>query len=313
MAMAMEAMRPVRPEDVPLRPGLGLSEFDVRHPNARYLGPLLALVMCIALMQLQPRIYPELPIAVLYLVPVVVLVWTSGRFVGLGGAAVAALTRALVDLNDPRSLSSWTIPYWNFAISLPLYVLVAHLLQRMRVLLEREREMGMMDHLTQLGNRRFFLDIARVELNRTLRYSRPLALGYIDVDHFKEINDTRGHAAGDALLRLIANELTIVLRASDVVARIGGDEFAVLLPETSPEGAATAFRKMSEQLTSAVQSANYGVTFSVGAVTYESGSVTLDELLAEADGLMYYVKNHGKGAVLVRTHASTEVRAAMAV
>ncbi len=284
------------------RPGLALKKFDWRVPNSRTLGPALAVALTILLASVQPRLYPELPIGVMYLVPVVILVWTSGRYIGLAGAATAALLRVLIDMTHPYPLSRWTVPYWNFVIGLTLYVLVAELLQRVRMLLERERELAMTDPLTLLGNRRYFLDIARVELNRTRRYRRPLAVGYIDVDHFKEVNDRLGHAAGDALLRLIGNELIVVLRTSDIVARLGGDEFAVLLPETSADGAEIAIRKMSDHLNNAVQAAEYPVSFSIGVVTYEEGEVTLDELLEEADGVMYQVKNSGKGAVLVKAH-----------
>src|SRR4051812_18030219 len=163
------------------RPGLALNEFHWRHPRARVLGPALAVALCILLATLQPKLYPELPIAVLYLAPVVVLVWTSGRYIGLAGAATVALLRVVIDVAYPHDLSNWSVPLWNFVISLPLYVLVAALLQRLREALERELELAMTDPLTKLGNRRFFLDIARVELNRTRRYSRPLALGYLDV------------------------------------------------------------------------------------------------------------------------------------
>ncbi|MEO5510171.1 MAG: GGDEF domain-containing protein [Longimicrobiales bacterium] len=285
------------------RPARALLEFDWRHPRARYLGPALAITMCVGLANMQSRIYPELPIAVMYLMPVLVLVWTTGRYVGLAGAALTALLRVLVDLAHPHQLSHWSVPLWNFAISVPLFLLVAFLVQRVRELLERERELALTDPLTLLGNRRFFLDIARVELNRTRRYERPLALGYIDVDYFKDVNDKLGHAAGDSLLKLIAAELMVILRTSDVVARIGGDEFAVLLPETSSGGAAIAFSKMGEHLLAAVRAAKYPVSFSIGVVTYQQGAVTLDALLEEADRLMYVVKKQGKGALLVQAHA----------
>ena len=96
--------------------------------------------------------------------------------------------------------------------------------------LHEERELARTDPLTGLGNRRFFADLAAIEISRTRRYHRSLTLAYIDVDRFKSVNDKLGHAAGDALLVKVAEVLGKHLRTSDLMARVGGDEFARFCP-----------------------------------------------------------------------------------
>jgi len=101
--------------------------------------------------------------------------------------------------------------------------------------LEREADA---DPLTGLANHRAFHDRLRTEVERAQRYGRPLSLACLDVDGFKDVNDQFGHQAGDKVLREVAARLTTVARSADLVARIGGDEFAILLPETTAEAAA---------------------------------------------------------------------------
>jgi diguanylate cyclase (GGDEF)-like protein len=178
-------------------------------------------------------------------------------------------------------------------------LLVIVVIWRLYRTLLHERQLAHTDSLTALGNRRFFEQVAHTELIRSRRYGRPFALAYLDVDHFKAVNDRYGHAAGDRLLQLIAHQLTDGLRKSDVIARIGGDEFAVLLPETPLEGARIALHKVREQLSAAVQQAGFEVTFSAGVIVYDAGGATIPVLLGEADRVMYEVKRAGRDAVRV--------------
>jgi diguanylate cyclase (GGDEF)-like protein len=163
----------------------------------------------------------------------------------------------------------------------------------------RLRELAMIDSLTGVLNRRAFLDHADGEWVRHRRHNHSLSCAMIDVDGFKHINDTFGHAAGDALLQHIGALLRATLRASDLPARLGGDEFVALMPETNLDGAvATAERLlgrvMARPLT--VLDQTLLATLSVGVASAE-GCGSLEELLARADQSLYRAKKEGRSRV----------------
>jgi len=157
------------------------------------------------------------------------------------------------------------------------------------------------DPLTNLANRRYFLELAARAFYQAQRYNRPLSVVMIDIDNFKHINDTFGHAVGDKVLASVAARMQEVLRRSDILGRYGGDEFVVLLPETGSEGA----RRMTERLRAAVSTMRAGsgdpdlpVSLSVGvSSSFGLSSVTLDELLQRADKALYTSKQSGRDRV----------------
>jgi diguanylate cyclase (GGDEF)-like protein len=163
----------------------------------------------------------------------------------------------------------------------------------------RLRELAMIDSLTGVLNRRAFLDHADGEWVRHRRHDHSLSCAMIDVDGFKRINDTFGHAAGDALLQHIGALIRATLRASDLPARLGGDEFVALMPETNLDGAtATAERLLSRVLSRplTVLDQNLAATLSIGVASAD-GCGSLEELMARADQSLYRAKKEGRARV----------------
>ncbi len=165
--------------------------------------------------------------------------------------------------------------------------------------LQREQEISRTDALTKLPNRRAFYETLEAERVRSLRYHHSLTVAYVDLDNFKKVNDSLGHAEGDEVLMSVAATLRTNLRASDFVARIGGDEFAITLPQTNARSSETVLQKLRASLLEAMASRNSGVTFSIGAVNFMEPRDPLDTLVQIADGIMYGVKTRGKNGVSV--------------
>jgi diguanylate cyclase (GGDEF)-like protein len=168
------------------------------------------------------------------------------------------------------------------------------------------------DHLTGLYNRRYFTKRADEEVQRALRHQTPLSLLMADVDHFKLVNDTYGHATGDRVLQTVAGTIRDLLRSTDVCARYGGEEFAVLLPHTPGENAFHVAERIRETLgqtryTGLGLPPDASVTISLGVATCPGDATSLDELLELADKALYRAKDAGRDAV--RTYAGPPARA----
>jgi len=156
------------------------------------------------------------------------------------------------------------------------------------------------DGLTQLFNRRFFNETLEREINRCKRYERPLALLMFDVDHFKLINDEWGHVAGDALLRQLSNVVRLRVRREDILARVGGEEFAAILPEIEMAGALVTAEKIRE----VVEASAFVFEDNVMPCTVSVGAAALDAdddpkaLYARADAALYRAKSTGRNRVM---------------
>ena len=156
------------------------------------------------------------------------------------------------------------------------------------------------DFLTGLINRRFFMELAETELTRALRYESALSVLMLDVDHFKQINDTHGHQAGDAVLKNLAGIFGKTLREIDIVGRVGGEEFAIILPQTDREKAFEAAERLRRVVANAIISLENGLpltcTASIGVATLAQDG-NIDRLLHRADQALYAAKRAGRNQV----------------
>jgi diguanylate cyclase (GGDEF)-like protein len=158
------------------------------------------------------------------------------------------------------------------------------------------------DVLTGLANRRRFLEVLEGEIERAERYDRPLSLVLVDMDHFKQVNDTHGHAGGDQVLRAAAGVLRSVCRDVDLAARVGGEEFAILLPETAAVGAERVAERARAKIEGghhrAPSGAGFRITASAGVATFGLEVASAEALLQSADDALYRAKAGGRNRVV---------------
>jgi diguanylate cyclase (GGDEF)-like protein len=183
--------------------------------------------------------------------------------------------------------------------ALLLALVLAGQFAQLRLQFEQEHEYATRDALTGLQNRRAFLDTGSAEVERSKRYGHSLAVIFLDLDNFKQLNDSQGHDIGDAALRAIANALLGTLRTHDLVARLGGDEFSILLPEIDYDAAVVTAHKISHAVKQALL--DYPpVTGSIGVAWFGDVDHSFAEMMKAADALMYEAKVGGKDNMLFR-------------
>jgi diguanylate cyclase (GGDEF)-like protein len=240
----------------------------------------------------------DVSFTLLYLLPIAFGTWFVGPRYGIALSVLASLSSAAADVaaraGEPLTTA---VLVWNLLVQLGVFLAVAVLLAGFRRHLETEQQLARTDALTQVSNRRAFIEAAELELERARRTDRPLTLAYVDCDDFKQVNDRLGHAAGDRLLAVVAQTLRGSTRAVDAVARLGGDEFGLLLPETDSPTAEALLGRLRATLAAAMTLHGWKLGFSMGAATFVRPPASVDTLLAKADELMYRAKRGGKGAV----------------
>jgi two-component system, cell cycle response regulator len=178
----------------------------------------------------------------------------------------------------------------------------ARLKGELRKVQERLKDMAMEDELTELYNRRHLLQVLEQEISRDQRYKHGLALCMIDLDHFKNVNDTYGHVTGDVVLREVGRMIRECFRESDIPCRYGGEEFAVILPNTRVEAGRVACERLREAVANHLfggDALSFGITISVGLVEYAGAAgESAEDLIRRADEALYRAKREGRDRVV---------------
>jgi diguanylate cyclase (GGDEF)-like protein len=221
------------------------------------------------------------------------------RGVALGLALIAALYALVLSRLD----LAWEEAFTRWVVTVTTVSFVAIVLRMLRARIDRLvgqlRETAQTDPLTMVLNRRGFDERMELELERARRNTAPLGLLMADLDHFKEVNDRFGHAAGDTVLACVGQALVLGCRSIDTVARIGGEEFAVLLPGTDAAGALDAAERLRAEIGRVEGDGVRGLTLSVGVVEFPRDGRTPEDLLEAADRALYAAKAEGRDRAVV--------------
>ncbi len=240
---------------------------------------------------------PQLFYDTFYLIPIVLVTWFIGKWFGFIFSILSALVWMIVCLASGITYFGSDNLYWTGVGRLCSFFILTVILSALKNILKQEKEFSRIDFLTGLQNRRAFIELLSMEIDRARRYEHPFTLVYLDLDNFKTVNDSFGHKTGDMILRSVTRTIQENIRETDTVARLGGDEFGILMPETG--------RNVAEAIISRVRNINlkitqrYGwpVTLSIGVVIFKRAPSTADETLQISDQLMYKAKNTGKNSI----------------
>ncbi len=244
----------------------------------------------------------ELSFSLFYLAPIFLATWFMSKRVGLLFSVISAVTWIAADYLSGNRYSHPPIYIWNTLIRMAFFVIVTLLLSALRTAYEKNRSMAQVDFVSGAVSAGYFYSVAKNEIERSARYKKPFSFAYIDLDNFKQVNDSFGHSTGDHVLRAVTESIQGQIRQTDTFARLGGDEFALLLPETGEEKARSVITRIHSILTEEMSKNGWGVTFSIGAVTYSQPPASVDEMVKATDAVMYSVKISSKNGVAYQLH-----------
>ena len=232
-----------------------------------------------------------------YLVVVLFAVWSSGMIWGSVFLVASLFATVTVGELYGHPFISRGLFYIDVAGRFLVYFIMLLVAGATRAAHAREQTLARSDSLTGLANRAALYERIGMEIERQKRSGRPMTLAYIDCDDFKRVNDRHGHAAGDQLLQDVAHILVRSVRKIDIVARVGGDEFTLLLPETDAREASLVIDKLRNALRKLPHASTGMIGFSVGVVVARAVPQSAEWLIDQADRLMFSVKRAGKNGV----------------
>ncbi|MCL1466058.1 GGDEF domain-containing protein [Argonema galeatum] len=239
----------------------------------------------------------DISVSIFYLIPICITTWFAGEKAGIVISIASTIAWFIANKTLEEAPSSSAIHYWNASVRLGFFLTVTYLLSELRSARQKEKTLARTDPTTGVANRQLFSELATLEIKRARRYGHPFTLAYIDVDDFKNINKYGSYQIGDRLLLTLAQTIKKTIRDTDILARIGGDEFALLLPGIGYETAHTVIARVQQQLVDTMDENKWPATFSIGAITFLNPPDSVDEIVEKADYLMYCIKNEGKNRI----------------
>ena len=234
---------------------------------------------------------------IFYLIPIFLAAWFVSSSAG-ATVSVCSFISSIVT-NPGRDVHVSTF-YWDVFLEFVYLVLMSLMFSSLRAQFNAVCELSRVDPLTGVLNRRALCEVADYEIARGSLDFRPMSMAFIDLDNFKAVNDSMGHAEGDRVLAEVVNTMRKNVRKVDTIARVGGDEFVVMLPETGEEPAGVVMRKLREELLDAMTRNGWPVTFSIGLITHEIIPESAEDMISQSDLLMYTIKNSNKNAIFHR-------------
>lgn len=260
----------------------------------KYFLIVLGLLLVLILGFIDYLIPPNISLSIFYIIPIFITTWFAGEKAGIAISIASAIAWLLANKTVEATPSLSAIHYWNASVRLGFFLTVTYLLSELRSGRQREKTLARTDPTTGVANRQLFSELAILEIKRARRYGHPFTLAYIDVDDFKNINKYGSYQIGDRVLLTLAQTIKKTIRDTDILARIGGDEFALLLPGIGYETAHTVIARVQQQLVDTMDENKWPATFSIGAITFLNPPDSVDEIVEKADYLMYCIKNEGK-------------------
>ena len=273
--------------------------------NSRNVSFLWGYCLLILIACLDYQMQTEISLAVLYLFPVSLITWFVSKEAGVIASGLSGLAGFITKFHEPIE-SSIVVSFWNATVMLMVFLTVSYLLFNLRETLKQGQNLAGIDYATGVANKRLFFELAGMEVKKVHRYRHPLTIIDLDIDNFKTFNQNRGRAVGDQLLYTAAKTLKNNIRETDIVGKIGEDEFVILLPGIGYEPGHIVIDRVQSQLLEVMTCNQWSITFSIAAITFINPPESLDEMLQQADHLMYLVKNSGENQLKHKTANSRE-------
>lgn len=257
---------------------------------------LASIVLVIVLGLIDIKSGLEVHLHFFYVLAIALVSWLVSQHAGICVAVLCDLVITTADVVDGRQYSAQWIHYWNFLMRGGLFIMVAVALSQLRSRFDALSELAGRDLLTGLPNGRAFYDLSCREIDNAFGL-QPLSLAFVDIDGFKWINRRLGYATGDQLLCMIAQAIKENVPRPDLVGRVGGTAFAVLLPNVTSQCAGTILGKIQSELKEERRKYAQPVTFYISAISCSKAPQSMAELMHEAESRMSRMKGSSKDAI----------------